>query len=114
MLRSFRDQGRDFDLIVLDPPKFAESKESLKRACRGYKDINLLAMKLLRPGGILFTFSCSGLMDPALFQKVVADAALDSKREVRLLKRLQQGQDHPVLLSFPEATYLKGFILQIE
>ena len=114
VLRHFRDQGRDFDLIVLDPPKFAESKESLKRACRGYKDINLLAMKLLRPGGILFTFSCSGLMDPALFQKVVADAALDSKREVRLLKRLQQGQDHPVLLSFPEATYLKGFILQIE
>ena len=90
VLRRFRDEGRDFDLIVLDPPKFAESKGSLKRACRGYKDINLLAMKLLRPKGLLLTFSCSGLMDPALFQKVVADAALDSKKEVRLLMRLQR------------------------
>lgn len=114
VLRRFRDQGRSFDVIVLDPPKFAESKERLEQACRGYKDINLLALKLLRPSGILLTFSCSGLMDPLLFQKVVADAALDSGREVRLVRRLQQGPDHPVLLSFPEASYLKGLVLQVD
>jgi len=113
VLRTFRDQARSFDLVILDPPKFAESRRSIPRATRGYKDINLLAMKLLRPGGLLFTFSCSGLIDQALFQKVVAGAALDSKREVKILKRLQQGPDHPVLVNFPEGSYLKGFILKV-
>ncbi|MPN00296.1 Ribosomal RNA large subunit methyltransferase I [bioreactor metagenome] len=78
VLRKFRDEGRSFDLVVLDPPKFAESKGSLMKAARGYKDINLLGIKLLRPGGVLATFSCSGLMTPELFHKVVSDAAVDA------------------------------------
>ena len=78
LLRVYRQEGRRFDLIILDPPKFAESHSQLDRACRGYKDINLLAFKLLKPGGTLMTFSCSGLMMPELFQKIVADAALDA------------------------------------
>ncbi|MBI2506015.1 MAG: class I SAM-dependent methyltransferase [Candidatus Latescibacteria bacterium] len=113
VLRQFRDRRRSFDLIVLDPPKFAESQHQLERACRGYKDINLLAFKLLRPGGVLFTFSCSGQVGPDLFQKVVADAALDAGREAQILQRLGQAPDHPVLLSFPEAGYLKGLVCRV-
>lgn len=108
VLRAFRDSRRQFDLIVLDPPKFAESRAQLERASRGYKDINLLACKLLRPGGTLFTFSCSGLITPDLFQKIVAGAALDASREVRIERWLHQGPDHPVALSVPEGEYLKG------
>jgi 23S rRNA (cytosine1962-C5)-methyltransferase len=110
VLRRWRDAGRAFDVIVLDPPKFAESQSQLARASRGYKDINLLAFKLLRPGGILFTFSCSGLMSPELFQKIVADAALDAGCDAQIIRRLAQASDHPTLLSFPEGSYLKGFI----
>ena len=113
VLRRWRDEGRAFDLIVLDPPKFAESKAMLPRASRGYKDINLLAFKLLDPGGILFTFSCSGLMSPELFQKIVSDAALDAGREAQIVRRLGQASDHPTLLSFPESSYLKGFICRV-
>jgi len=113
LLRQFRDEGRTFDLIVLDPPKFAESKGQLERACRGYKDINLLACKLLRQGGLLFTFSCSGLMTPDLFQKIVADAALDAGRSGQILRRLGQAPDHPTALEFPEGTYLKGLLCRI-
>lgn len=113
-LRQFRDRGETFDAVILDPPRFAESKAQVDRACRGYKDINLLAMKLIRPGGILATFSCSGMISPALFQKVVADAACDAQREARILRWCHQGADHPVLLSFPEGLYLKGLICQIE
>ena len=113
VLRQFRDRRRAFDLIVLDPPKFAESQHQLDRACRGYKDINLLAFKLLRPGGVLFTFSCSGQVGLDLFQKVVADAALDAGREAQILQRLGQAPDHPVLLSFPEAGYLKGLVCRV-
>ncbi|MEW6258438.1 MAG: class I SAM-dependent methyltransferase [Thermodesulfobacteriota bacterium] len=113
-LRRFRDRGESFDAIVLDPPKFAESKRQIERACRGYKDINLLAMKLIRPGGILATFSCSGMISPALFQKVIADAACDAQREARILRWCYQGTDHPVVLSFPEGLYLKGLICRIE
>jgi len=109
-LRSYRDAGRAFDVIVLDPPKFVENKAQLSRACRGYKDINLLAIKLLKPGGTLFTFSCSGLMEPALFQKIVADAAVDAGRHVQILQRLEQAEDHPVALAFPEGHYLKGLV----
>ena len=111
-LRLYRDQGRSFDLIVLDPPKFADTKAGLMRATRGYKDINLLAMKLLRPGGILATFSCSGAVTPELFAKVCAEAAFDAKREFQIVARTRQAADHPVALAFPEGLYLKGLLLR--
>jgi 23S rRNA (cytosine1962-C5)-methyltransferase len=113
VLRRYRDAGRQFDIIVLDPPKFAESKTQVGRAARGYKDINLLAVKLLRPGGVLFTFSCSGGLEPALFQKIVADAAVDAGRAAQVIQPLAQAADHPVALSFPEGAYLKGLIVRI-
>ena len=113
ILRRYRDERRSFDLAVLDPPKFAESRSQLPRASRGYKDINLLALKLLRPGGVLFTFSCSGLMTSELFQKIVADAALDAGRDVRIVRRLSQAEDHPVALPFPEGAYLKGLVCKV-
>lgn len=109
-LRKMRDQNRSFDVVILDPPKFAPTASQVDRAARGYKDINLLAFKLLRPGGILFTFSCSGGVSPALFQKIVADAALDARTHATILERLSQGPDHPVGLDFPEGAYLKGLI----
>ena len=113
VLRQYRDSRRQFDLIILDPPKFAASRSQVERATRGYKDINLLAFKLLRPGGVLFTFSCSGLVTPDLFQKVVAGAALDAGREAQILRRLTQPPDHPVALNFPEGEYLKGLVCRV-
>ena len=113
-LRVYRDAGRTFDLIVLDPPKFADSRSQLQRAARGYKDINWLAFRLLAPGGLLFTFSCSGLMETSLFQKIVADAALDAGRNARILQHLGQSSDHPTHLAFPEGAYLKGFLCQVD
>uniref|UniRef100_B8HNL1 PUA domain containing protein n=1 Tax=Cyanothece sp. (strain PCC 7425 / ATCC 29141) TaxID=395961 RepID=B8HNL1_CYAP4 len=113
VLRQLREQGEQFDLIVLDPPKFVESKAHLERAARGYKDINRLAFLLLRSGGLLATFSCSGLLEADLFQKIVADAALDAQREAQILQRLGQASDHPTLLSFPEGFYLKGLICRV-
>lgn len=113
LLRQFREQNRQFDVVVLDPPKFAESGAQVMRASRGYKDINMLAMQVLRPGGILFTFSCSGHIPQPLFQKIVADAALDAGREAQMIRHLSQAADHPVLLSFPEGSYLKGLICRI-
>jgi len=110
VLRKFRDERRSFDLIILDPPKFAESASQIQQAGRGYKDINLLAIKLLNPGGILFTFSCSGHISPELFQKIVAGAALNSGREVKIIKLLTQSSDHPVSFNFPEGLYLKGLV----
>jgi 23S rRNA (cytosine1962-C5)-methyltransferase len=110
VLRRWRGAGRLFEMIVLDPPKFAESQSQLMRASRGYKDINMLAFELLAPGGTLFTFSCSGLVSAELFQKIVADAALDAEREAQIVRRLSQASDHPTLLSFPEGSYLKGLI----
>jgi 23S rRNA (cytosine1962-C5)-methyltransferase len=112
-LRSFRDGRRSFDMIILDPPKFAPTRSQVERAARGYKDINLLAFKLLRPGGLLVTFSCSGGVDAGLFQKIVAGAALDAGVDARILERLSQAPDHPVALPFPEGEYLKGLICQI-
>ena len=112
-LRSFRDAARQFDVIILDPPKFADSRQQLDRASRGYKDINLLAVKLLRTGGYLFTFSCSGLMEPTLFQKIVADAALDAGREAQIIRRMSQAADHPTALNFPEGHYLKGLLCRV-
>jgi 23S rRNA (cytosine1962-C5)-methyltransferase len=112
LLRQYLKEGRSFDLIILDPPKFAESQVNMERASRGYKDINLLAFKLLRPGGLLFTFSCSGLMKMDLFQKIVADAAADAKRDAQLLHWLGQSADHPVKLAIPETQYLKGLCVR--
>ncbi len=111
-LRTCRDSGRQFDLIVLDPPKFAESRSQVMKAARGYKDINLLAMKLLKPNGILATFSCSGAMTTELFDKVLAEAAEDAGRDFQIIARTRQGADHPVALAFPEGLYLKGLILR--
>ncbi|HJQ13849.1 MAG TPA: class I SAM-dependent rRNA methyltransferase, partial [Anaerolineales bacterium] len=110
LLRKFRDENRSFDMIILDPPKFAPTAAQAERAARGYKDINLLAFKLLRPGGILVTFSCSGGIDAGLFQKIVAGAALDAGVAAQILEHLSQGADHPVSLHFPEGAYLKGLI----
>jgi len=114
LLREYREEKRTFDMIILDPPKFVESKAQLTGACRGYKDINMLAMQLLKPGGILLTFSCSGLMESGLFQKVVADAALDAKRKAYIVDRLHQAPDHPVSSNYPEGYYLKGLVCQVE
>ncbi|MBE0572093.1 MAG: class I SAM-dependent methyltransferase [Ignavibacteriaceae bacterium] len=113
ILRKFRDERRTFDLIVLDPPKFAESADQIQKASRGYKDINLLAMKLLNQGGVLFTFSCSGHISQELFQKIVAGAALDSGRVIKMIKQLTQSSDHPVSLNFPEGLYLKGLVCTV-
>ncbi|TDV37264.1 SAM-dependent methyltransferase /23S rRNA m(5)C-1962 methyltransferase [Paraburkholderia caballeronis] len=112
-LRRLYDDGERFDLVVLDPPKFAPSREHVERAARAYKDINLTGLKLLRPGGLLFTYSCSGAIDAELFQKIVAGAAADARVDARILKRLGAGVDHPLLTAFPEGEYLKGLLLQI-
>ena len=113
-LRRLRDQGRRFGLIILDPPKFAPTHQMADKAARGYKDINLTAMKLLEPGGLLATFSCSGGVSADLFQKIVAGAAWDAGAEFRLLARFGQAADHPVSLDYPEGEYLKGLLLYRE
>ena len=113
VLRRHRDRGSSFDLIVLDPPKFAATAGQRERAARGYKDINLLAFKLLSPGGLLVTFSCSGGIGPELFSSIVAGAALDAGVDAQVIGRLRQGPDHPVLLSFPEGEYLKGLVCRV-
>lgn len=112
-LRDFRERKQQFDLIILDPPKFAESGQQVKRAARAYKDINMIAFSILKPGGILFTFSCSGHLERQLFQKIVADAALDARREAKIVDQLHQASDHPVGLNFPESNYLKGLICHV-
>lgn len=113
LLRDFRDEGRTFDLIILDPPKFAHSKSGVDAACRGYKDINLHAFQLLRPGGVLVTFSCSGLISAELFQKVIFGAALDAGVDAQILHPLWQAPDHPIRLAFPEGAYLKGLLCRV-
>lgn len=110
-LRALREQDKSFDLIVLDPPKFAASPDQVERAARAYKDINLIGLQLLREGGLLFTYSCSGAISADLFQKIVAGAANDAKVDARILRRLSAGIDHPVTTSFPEGEYLKGLML---
>lgn len=110
LLRKFRDESRSFDLIILDPPKFAPTSAQAEKAARGYKDINLLGFKLLRPGGLLVTFSCSGGVDAALFQSIVASAALDAGVQAQIIEHLFQAPDHPVALNFPEGAYLKGLV----
>jgi 23S rRNA (cytosine1962-C5)-methyltransferase len=113
LLREYKDAGTTFDVIVLDPPKFVSSKHNLNKASRGYKDINRLALSLLNQNGTLLTFSCSGLMPQDLFQKIVADAALDAQRDVFFVQRLAQSEDHPVSGNFPEGYYLKGLVCKV-
>ncbi len=113
VLRRYRDQGRLFDVVILDPPKFAASQAQVMAASRGYKDANLLALHLVRPGGFLVTFSCSGLVSADLFQKIVFAASVDARRDVQILERLAQSADHPVLLTFPESAYLKGLLCRV-
>ena len=112
-LRKYRDMRRQFDVVVLDPPKFADTPKQLEKAARGYKDINLLGIKLCRPGGTLLTFSCSGAMTPELFSKIVGDAARDAGRNAVIVKALAQAPDHPVTLNFPEGRYLTGLQLYL-
>jgi 23S rRNA (cytosine1962-C5)-methyltransferase len=113
VLRSLHTEGRRFGMIILDPPKFADSKNHLQRGARAYKDIALQAARLLEPGGILATFSCSGAIDMSLFQKITFDGVLDAGREGQVIRYLYQSGDHPVALHFPESLYLKGLICKI-
>jgi 23S rRNA (cytosine1962-C5)-methyltransferase len=112
-LRALREAGELFDLVILDPPKFVHSAEQLNTGSRGYKDVNMLGLALVRPGGVLATFSCSGHVDRMLFQKIAAGAALDVGRDAQILEVLSQPPDHPIALEFPEAEYLKGLILRV-
>jgi len=112
-LRKFRDAGRKFDVIVLDPPKFAPTAAHAEKAARAYKDINLIGFKLLNPGGLLMTYSCSGGVSPDLFQKIIAGAALDAGVDARIECWLHAASDHPVALNFPEGEYLKGLLVRV-
>ncbi|WGV99124.1 class I SAM-dependent methyltransferase [Vibrio sp. YMD68] len=113
LLREYRDQGTQFDVVVMDPPKFVSSKNNLTSGANGYKDINMLAMQILKPGGTLLTYSCSGLMSADLFQKVIADAALDAGRSVKFVERFEQAADHLIDTAYPEGFYLKGFACKV-
>ena len=112
-LRRFRAEGRTFDAVILDPPKFAQNDQQLKRAARGYQDINRVAMNILRPEGVLVTFSCSGLVSPDLFQKIIFSASLEAERDVQIVEKLGQASDHPILVTLPESEYLKGFVCRV-
>jgi 23S rRNA (cytosine1962-C5)-methyltransferase len=112
-LRQLRAEQRTFDVIIADPPKLAQTQSQIERAARAYKDLNLVALQLLKPGGYLITFSCSGLIPPDLFQKIVFSASVDAKRDAQTVERLSQASDHPVLLSFPEGEYLKGLVCRV-
>jgi 23S rRNA (cytosine1962-C5)-methyltransferase len=111
-LRKLRDSAASFDLVVLDPPKFAPTAHHAEKAARAYKDVNLLALKLLRPGGLLATFSCSGGVSADLFQKILAGAARDARADAAIIERFTASSDHPVALNFPESDYLKGLLLR--
>ena len=113
-LRNLRAAGERYDLIILDPPKFAHTAAQAERASRAYKDINLQALQLLAPGGLLMSYSCSGGISAELFQKIVAGAALDAGRTARVVQHLHGAADHPVDLAFPEGEYLKGLLLQVD
>ncbi len=112
-LRAYRAQGRQFDLIILDPPAFVTSRSHIQRGARGYKDINWVALQIIRRGGVLFTFSCSAFVSRELFQKIVFGAALDAHREVQIIGQLGHAFDHPVSVYFPEGEYLKGLICRV-
>ena len=110
LLRKLKSEEKRYDLIILDPPKFAQNTSQIDKACRGYKDINRIAMQLLNPDGWLATYSCSGLISADLFQKVIFSAAIEANNNMQIMQRLRQSQDHPVLLTFPESEYLKGLL----
>ena len=110
LLREFKEKGEKFDLIILDPPKFASSASNVNKACRGYQDLNRIAWQLLEDNGILATFSCSGLISRELFLKVVYSSTVDAYVEGQIIKHLSQSEDHPTRLSFPESLYLKGLL----
>lgn len=112
-LRAFREEGKTFDVIVLDPPKYAPSRSALDRAARAYKDLNRLGMLLLNSGGLLATYSCSGAVDLETFKQIIAWAALDAGREVQIIRQFHQPEDHPVRISFPEGEYLKGLLVRV-
>jgi len=112
VLRTYRDSRQSFDLIILDPPKLAPTKGQAAKAARAYKDLNLFALKLLRPGGLLATFSCSAAIDPPYFQEILLWAALDAGLQLQIVARLSQPEDHPILVGFPESEYLKGLLCQ--
>jgi 23S rRNA (cytosine1962-C5)-methyltransferase len=112
-LRRFKEEGQTFDVIVLDPPKYAPSRSALDRASRAYKDLNRIAMLLLNKGGLLATFSCSGAMDIDNFKQVLAWAALDAGKQVQFINQFCQPEDHPVRSSFPEGEYLKGLLCRV-
>ena len=112
-LRQYRERGERFDVVVLDPPKFASTAAQVQGATRGYKDINLLALQLLNANGVLATFSCSGAVSADLFQKVVFGASVDARRTAQIIERLTQAPDHPVSLAFPEGEYLKGLMCRV-
>jgi 23S rRNA (cytosine1962-C5)-methyltransferase len=113
IMRAYLENKWRFDVVILDPPKFAHSKRQVDKASRGYKDINLLGMKLVKRGGVLITFSCSGVVSADLFQKILFGAAVDASRHVQIIERLSQGLDHPVLLTYPESEYLKGCVCRV-
>ncbi|MNK00078.1 Ribosomal RNA large subunit methyltransferase I [compost metagenome] len=112
-LRQFNDEGKKFDVVVLDPPKYAPSRSALDRAARAYKDLNRRGLLLLESGGLLATFSCSGAVDIDTFKQIIAWAALDAGKEVQIIKQFCQPEDHPVRLSFPEGEYLKGLLVRV-
>lgn len=112
-LRAFKDEGKKFDIVVLDPPKYAPSRSALDRAARAYKDLNRLGLLLLESGGLLATFSCSGAVDIETFKQIIAWAALDAGKEVQVIRQFSQPEDHPVRLSFPEGEYLKGLLVRV-
>lgn len=112
-LRAFKEEGKKFDIVILDPPKYAPSRSALDRAARAYKDLNRLGMLLLEPGGLLATFSCSGAVDIDTFKQIIAWAALDAGKEVQIIKQFSQPEDHPIRISFPEGEYLKGLLVRV-
>jgi len=112
-LRDIAEEGQQFDVVICDPPKFANSAQQVEKAARGYKDLNLNAFKVIKAGGYLMTFSCSGAISPDLFQKIVFGALADSGRQAQVLRHLSAGEDHPVALTFPEGEYLKGLLLRV-
>ena len=112
-LRAWRTAGERFDVVILDPPKFAHNTGQIDRAARAYKDLNRIGLALVKPGGVLVSFSCSGVIDAGLFQKILFSASLEAGREAQVVERLTQASDHPVLLTFPESEYLKGLICRV-
>jgi 23S rRNA (cytosine1962-C5)-methyltransferase len=113
LLKDYDEVGRRFQMVILDPPAFAKNRDSLEAAERGYKEINLRALKILAPGGYLFTCSCSYHLSEALFLQLIAEAANDAKKSVVVVERRTQARDHPIMLTMPETHYLKALILKV-